>query len=169
MWVSKMTEPEFGRTGYQQRGGPSSRMEGEQEQYPSDKTEALTAIGVMIRVFAGRTPKDDEFLLKGADLMVKKAPKWDVDAGTIDMYYWFWGTMAMRQVGGEFWKKWNDAMKSALVANQHPASGGCERGSWDAVGAWSVVGGRVYSTAMCCLCLESYYRMDSLLPETKRK
>jgi hypothetical protein len=54
-------------------------------------------------------------------------------------------------------------MKRALVANQRREAGVDEHGSWDPVDPWSAEGGRVYSTAICCLSLESYYRMDSLL------
>ncbi|RKY14435.1 MAG: hypothetical protein DRP63_08530, partial [Planctomycetota bacterium] len=36
--------------------------------------------------------------------------------------------------------------------------GGCADGSWDPVGKWGMVGGRVYSTALNALTLEIYYR-----------
>jgi hypothetical protein len=166
-WVEKMTEPEFGRTGYQQRGGPPSRQKGMEDRFPSDKSESLTAIGVMIRVFVGHTPKDDEFLLKGAELLRKKLPRWDTDSGAMDFYYWFWGSCAMRQIGGTYWKSWSDALKSTLIATQRHETNRCARGSWDTVDAWSDAAGRIYSTAMCCLCLESYWRTDRMLPETK--
>ena len=35
---------------------------------------------------------------------------------------------------------------------------GCEDGSWDPVGEWGAAGGRVYSTAICAMTLEVYYR-----------
>jgi hypothetical protein len=162
-WIEKMTEPEFGRTGYQTRGGPSSRLVEMSAMFPSDKSESLTAIGAMARVFAGHKPKDDEFIVKGADLLAKKLPKWDRDSGCIDFYYWFWGSAAMRQVGGEHWQKWNDAVKKALVGIQRVEKDRCERGSWDPVDCWSQLGGRIYSTAMCCMALEAEWRMDSAI------
>jgi hypothetical protein len=77
------------------------------------------------------------------------------------MYYWYWGTLAMFQVGGEVWGKWNEALKEAVVEHQHLAGSGARAGSWDPVGPWGVQdGGRVYSTALMTLCLEIYYRYD---------
>ena len=95
---------------------------------------------------------------KGAELMLKKTPKWDIDSGDIDMYYWYYATLGMFQVGGEYWKGWNAAMKGAVVDSQRTESGRDEHGSWDAVGPWAPEGGRVYSTAVMCLSLEVYYR-----------
>ena len=161
-WVDKMTEPKFGRTGYQMRGGPSSRFEKLQEKFPLDKGETLTSIGILTRVFAGHQRKEDDCFDKGGALIAKKLPKWDTGAGTIDFVYWFWGSLATRQLGGVLWTQWNSALKTALVANQARGAA-CSRGSWEAIDAWSVAGGRVYATAMCCLCLETYYRMDRML------
>jgi hypothetical protein len=72
------------------------------------------------------------------------------------MYYWYYGTLAIFQVGGEAWKAWNVAMKSAIIDNQR--KDGDFKGSWDPIGPWGREGGRVYSTAVCVMCLEVYYR-----------
>jgi len=64
----------------------------------------------------------------------------------------------MFQLGGDYWKVWNESMKDALVPNQQ--RDGDERGSWDPIGAWGRSGGRVYSTAINVLSLEIYYRYD---------
>ena len=157
-WVDKMTEPEFGRIGYQQRGGQPARTTEMMEKFPADRSESLTAVGSLVRIFAGQDPRKNEDLKKAAELMVKKVPNWDLDSGQIDMYYWYYGTLSMFQIGGEYWKKWNDGMKSAIVDSQRKEQGRDERGSWDAVGPWAPEGGRVYSTATLCLCLEVYYR-----------
>ncbi len=157
-WVEKMTEPEFGRVGYQRRGGPPARTTDMMERYPADQSESLTGVGVLVRIFAGQDPKKNEFIQKGADLMVKKAPRWDLDAGTIDFYYWYYSTLAMFQVGGDHWKKWNEAMKTAIVDHQRVEQGRDERGSWDPVDPWAPEGGRIYATTMNALCLEVYYR-----------
>ena len=50
------------------------------------------------------------------------------------------------------WKEWNQAMKEALLGAI--VIGTCERGSWVPSGDY----GRVYSTAVAALTLESYYR-----------
>ncbi len=87
-------------------------------------------------------------------------PIWNPDDGSIDMYYWYYGTLAMFQVGGSHWKTWNKHMKGAIVKHQHPKGSGARTGSWDPIGPWGGDGGRVYSTACMVMCLEVYYRYD---------
>lgn len=73
-----------------------------------------------------------------------------------DEYYWYYGTLAMFQYGGEPWDAWNASMRDTLVRLQR--RNGNLDGSWDPIGPWSSVGGRVYSTALSTMCLEVYYR-----------
>jgi hypothetical protein len=88
----------------------------------------------------------------------------DGDDGSIDMYYWFFGTLALFQVGGEEWRAWSGALKDAVVARQHPAGSGSRTGSWDPIDPWGLTdGGRIYSTALQTLTLEVYYRYDGAL------
>ena len=79
------------------------------------------------------------------------------------MYYWYYGTLTVFQVGGEPWKKWNASLRDMLCENQRrggPMDGSSNDvdGSWDPVCTWASRGGRVYSTAMGALSLEVYYR-----------
>ena len=62
----------------------------------------------------------------------------------------------MFQMGGQYWKEWNESLKKFLLDSQR--KGGCADGSWDAKGAFSNNGGRVFYTAVGCLSLEVYYR-----------
>jgi len=48
------------------------------------------------------------------------------------------------------------------VLTKHQVKAGPERGSWNPDGVWGEVGGRVYSTAMATLSLESYYHYTRL-------
>lgn len=165
-WIDKMTEPEFGRTGYRQRGGPPTRSDEMMAKFPSDKCESLTAVGVLVRILAGHTPNDDEYIVKGADLIKKKPPKWDIDAGTIDFYYWQFGALAMFQMGdddGSHWQSWIEPMKLAILEHQQTAASRDDRGSWNPIDCWSADGGRVYSTAMNCMTLEAPWRMNRML------
>lgn len=73
-----------------------------------------------------------------------------------DLYYWYYGTLAMYQYGGEPWRRWNDQLRDTLVATQRKS--GHAAGSWDPRDNWSLHGGRLYSTALSTLCLEVYYR-----------
>ena len=74
----------------------------------------------------------------------------------VNLYYWYYGTLAMYHAGGDDWKTWNEAMKGTLLPLQNLT--GSEIGSWEPNGMWGGYGGRVYSTATAALNLEVYYR-----------
>jgi hypothetical protein len=73
-----------------------------------------------------------------------------------DLYYWYYGTLAMYHHGGEAWRRWNEAMRDTLVADQR--TDGDFSGSWNPRAPWGDYGGRVFSTALATLSLEVYYR-----------
>ncbi|MDF1701208.1 MAG: hypothetical protein P1V36_08625, partial [Planctomycetota bacterium] len=79
------------------------------------------------------------------------------------MYYWYYATLAMFQVGGKHWDIWKKGMEKAMVENQRRDTDYCEyKGSWDPIGPWGLDGGRVYSTAVLALCLQVFYRYDKV-------
>jgi hypothetical protein len=156
-WLDKVTEPEYGRAGYTARGNGPARPQELMDKFPADKSESLTAVAILTRIFCGAT-KEDDYVKKGADLMLKCPPVWDEAAGTIDYYYWYYGTLAMFQVGGDHWKKWNESMKKSIIDNQRGDKNDDRWGSWDPLDPWAQDGGRVYSTAVNVMCLEVYYR-----------
>lgn len=77
--------------------------------------------------------------------------------GDDNVYYWYYGTLAMFQFQDKNWQRWNDALQNRLIALQEPDQSYLS-GSWPPDRVWGGYGGRVYSTAMSCLCLEVYYR-----------
>lgn len=91
-------------------------------------------------------------------------------------YYWYYGTVAAFQLGGESWQRWNGALRDAILPLQNRDEVGNRRrhifGSWTPFGSnwgkWGRMGGRVYTTAICVLTLEIYYRHTPayLLDET---
>ena len=159
-WIDKMTDPEFGQVGYNMPGGTAARPEGLQDKFPPEKSQSMTAVGMLTRIFLGEDPRTSEMIRKGADLCLESPPRWNPDDGSIDMYYWYYATLAMFQVSGRHWKAWNKHMKEAIVKHQHPRGLGSRTGSWDPIGPWGNDGGRVYSTAVMVMCLEVYYRYD---------
>ncbi len=159
-WIDEVTDPASGHVGYNRRGKLSSRTPGNAS-FPAEKGEALTAVGILSRIFLGQTPEDTPAIERGAELLRDALPAWEPDAFACDMYYWYYGTYAMYQLGGAHWKAWSRAMKPAIVATQR--TDGDARGSWDPVGPWGSVGGRVYSTALMTLSLEVYYRYARVL------
>jgi len=158
-WIDKMTDPHSGRVGYNFPGGPVARIQGMQDKFPPEQSQAMTAAGVLGRILCGEDPQKSRLIRKGANLMLERRPWWDPEAGTIDMYYWYLGSLAMFQVGGNAWRQWGANIDEAIVERQHRGDGS-NAGSWDPAGAWGTVGGRVYSTALMTMCLEVFYRYD---------
>ncbi len=160
-WIDKMTDPESGRVGYQQRGSGPARSTDLVDRFPAEKSEAMTAVGVLARVFFGENPKSSVAIQNGAKLCAALPPVWKPAEGAVDMYYWYYATLAMYQVGGDPWKRWDAAMKPAMVDSQRMDGDYCRyKGSWDAVDPWGQDGGRVYATAVMAMCLEVYYRYE---------
>jgi hypothetical protein len=165
-YIDAMTDSATGRTGYRGRGSFSSRETGDEALWPNENIEAMTAVGMLSRIFCSsildNAGSQDRILEKGAALLGAKTPRWDEEKGTIDYYYWYYGSYVMFQMDNPHWKAWKKPMVEAIIEHQHTA--GCERGSWDPrVDPWGDHGGRVYSTALCALCLEVFYRYDRIL------
>jgi len=80
-------------------------------------------------------------------------PAWESNQSS---YYWYYGTLAAFQHQGELWSRWNPAIKRELLGHQNRE--GKRAGSWDPKDRYSLLGGRVYQTALCTLMLEVYYR-----------
>jgi hypothetical protein len=75
----------------------------------------------------------------------------------LNLYYWYYGTLAMYQYGGKPGERWNAAVRDPLIDQQ--VADGDNAGSWDPNGPWGRYGGRLYSTAVATLTLEVYYRL----------
>jgi hypothetical protein len=153
--IDALTDEDTGRTGYVKKGELPVRPEGLSAKWPATETESLTAVAMTARIFCDQT--NSPLMKAGAELLAKKLPLWDEARGSIDMYYWYYGTLAMFQMGGDNWDRWNKNLKTVVVDHQHHGDS-CLEGSWDPVDPWGEEGGRVYSTALMTLCLEVYYR-----------
>jgi len=112
----------------------------------------LTAIGMLARIFIGEDT-GGRMLKAHANTEIAKLPS----KKKMDFYRLYYATLAMFQMGGEYWKGWNGVMKETLLDTQ--CRDGCADGSWDPENsAYGSAGGRVFTTALGCLCLEVYYR-----------
>jgi hypothetical protein len=76
--------------------------------------------------------------------------------GPRNFYYWYYASLALSQLNNEYWPAWNRALQKQLLPTQRRH--GRQAGSWDPDTVWGRCGGRVYTTALATLCLESYYR-----------
>ena len=102
-------------------------------------------------------------MLPAAEAILRKPPAWNPTDGSIDMYYWYYASYALFQVGGRQWDAWSRGMKNAVLRSQHRDGNPNLAGSWDPAGVWGSDGGRVYATAMMVLCLQAYWRYTQVL------
>jgi hypothetical protein len=87
-------------------------------------------------------------------------------ADTCNLYYWYYGTLAMYQHGGDAWYRWNAQVRDEIVRRQRTR--GHSSGSWDPDDSpYGAKGGRIYCTALATLSLEVYYRYLRLYDEPK--
>jgi len=173
-WIEEMTDPVTGRTGYTETGGMSSRPEHLQDAYPAQESEAMTAVGMLSRLFVKKSlgsrvravdGLDEDAIEKGAAILLESQPTWSDDGSTNDMYAWYYGSYAMHQYAGRderAWKAWKRSMEAAILPNQRDDAPTYD-GSWDPCGPWGHSGGRVYATATMVLCLQVYYRYGNLM------
>ena len=89
---------------------------------------------------------------EAAEYLVEELP----GMGRMNLYYWYYGTLALFHLQDERWENWNRTLQRELLRTQR--SGGDLAGSWDTNTVWGGCGGRIYTTAMATLCLEVYYR-----------
>ncbi len=167
-WIDRMTDPDYGRTGYIQKGGCPARPKELVDEFPGDLSESCTAIGVFLRAVlpGGDENADAVFLQKGTRLLYGCLPRWTPGGGNIDLYYWYYGALAMDAVGGGVARAWQKALEGALVGGQRKDTDPCAyAGSWDTDGPWGADGGRAYTTAMAVLCLRTPQRYPRLPPD----
>jgi hypothetical protein len=84
--------------------------------------------------------------------------------GLTNHHYWYFATLALHQAQGESWQIWNASLQKTLLATQRVE--GSWAGSWDPDAVWGRCCGRVFSTALCTLSLEVYYRYQPPYAET---
>jgi hypothetical protein len=163
-FVKKITDEKTFRTGYVKKGDAPFRLESQLRRFPPGESESLSACGMTVRVFCGEEPRGSGALRGQAHLFLDKPPEWNPDSGRIDLFYWHFASLGMFQLGGEEWKTWMSKLKEAALSGQQKGNENesCQRGSWDPIDPWGTQGGRIYSTAMMILCLETPYRYGRL-------
>ena len=136
-----------------------TRMSGKVQylQQHGHSSSALAAAAVFCRLLLGWDRKSP-VVRRCTSSMRPRLPSWEQarDKRIFPLYYWYYGTLAMFQMGKPYWPKWNTAMREMLVKTQ--CKEGDDRGSWPPVGRDGRYGGRVYATAIGVLNLEIYYR-----------
>jgi hypothetical protein len=135
-----------------QYGGLSSYRPGERVSRP------MSAEALVCWQFLGM-PREHPANSEAGEYLLGELP----GSGKDNLYYWYYGTLSMYQLGGDYWQRWNEAMQKRLIETQH--TDGPLAGSWDADTVWGGYGGRIYTTALATLSLEVYYRFLPLYLE----
>ena len=162
------TDEAFFKVGYTTKGTGKVVVQGKNEDWDNHETLTGAAMTCRIRIDNNRS---DPALEGGAKLLFSDPPQWN--GKKIDFYYWFHGTEALFTfdgADGKYWKPWSDSLRRALVPSQATAADGCESGSWNPdVDRWGFEGGRVCTTALGVLALETGYRDARVYLEPKEK
>ena len=90
----------------------------------------MTAEALVCRQFLGTvasTPSADE----AGDYLLGELPNRE----RINLYYWYYGTLAMYQLGGEHWQRWNKRCKRRFSTSKSPKATWPEAGTRNAFGA----------------------------------
>ena len=119
---------------------------------PVDTThQPLTGVGMLCYQMWGR----------GKGAIVRKAAKYTLDTTTFDfkkganLYAHYYESQAMMQRGTVEWKKYNDLFRDQLLNNQE------SNGSWGIPPGAPHIDNTIFSTCLCTLMLEVYYRFLS--------
>ena len=122
----------------------------------SNPKPAMSAEGAFSRMLLGEKLSDAQQKELADYLLTHKKEI----AGNFYMAYY--ASLAMMQLGGEVWQKWNSQMREQLVALQK--RGGKMDGAWTNKTQYSGhTAGIVYTTTMATLTLEVYYRYLPML------
>ncbi len=164
-WFDRVTAAN-GKTGYLVPGDQGSMLnlaEGDADPYAySKELSCMTAVAVLCRLFGGES-RQNRSIRDGVKVLMKEPPLWQKQKGRslskINIYYWYYGTYALFQFGGQEWSQWNKYMQDSLIRTQRQGNID-EDGSWDPIGEWGLAGGRVYSTALGAMTLEVFYRFE---------
>jgi len=124
-------------------------------------TPAMSAIGMLSRIWLGWT-RAHPFCIGAANQVVSQIPGYNKGLDGDYAFYpytWYYGSLAMYQMGGRYWSRWRDECIKDLLPNQKLS--GCELCSWPMPRKQyfgGLTGGTVYSTCMAVLTLETFYR-----------
>jgi hypothetical protein len=129
--------------------GTYGGLAGYREELPP--SPSMTAEAMFCKQMLGMR-RDNAAAREAAEYLLARLPTRE----SFNEYYWYYGTLAMYQFGGDGWNSWNAAIRDLLISEQR--TDGEYAGSWDPIGPWAQYGGRIYSTALSTLCLEVYYR-----------
>lgn len=148
-FLESMADEKTGRVGLLEKGSAVGRLWQHVERFPPERSEEITALGVLAWRAGGRDPATDRRMAKAIQVVTATPPAWD--AGSVDYMYWTFGTLALQGIGGYQRRAWNAALEKALAPQFDAEGGEC----WPATDAWCLPGMQVYPTAMALWALSA--------------
>jgi hypothetical protein len=129
----------------------------------------MTPLGMVCRFFMG-WQRSHPFMIGCANFLTDALPVWRKSPTGLPeigwyFYFYYYGTLAMHQMGGRYWRAWNEKIKQVLPPHQR-AEPEDVAGSWDPDTRF-FGGGRLFSTTLACMTLETYYRFSPLMLDTE--
>ncbi len=154
-WLERLTEPATGLVGDDQRPDFNDEL--------TRAPVGPTAVALMMRLAMGGNVNQAEnskalrFLTDDRFLPVWKEnwTSYENTGDDLDLYYFYHGTYALTQVGGQAWARWYSHLEKALLGHMRHRGQGT---NWVHIGRFHEVGGTVYSTALAVLALSAPYR-----------
>jgi hypothetical protein len=126
---------------------------------------SLTAAGLLTRQYLGWR-KDEPDLLAGCEYLMQNLPP--ESGSTLGfIYYYYYATQVLHHMEGPNFDLWNHRMREHLIRTQEKT--GHKTGSWNPQGTnYGTRGGRMYSTSMALMTLQTYYRHLPMYRPIKR-
>jgi beta-lactamase regulating signal transducer with metallopeptidase domain len=152
-YLHQQEDTKTGRTNYMDGQAYAYRALSHKNSHPAERAEAPTAMHLRLRNASGLETIPQGALDKSIELLVSKAPLWDLEKGTVDYTYWWHATEALAgtEMAVNQYAVWRDSLRSIL--NERQVASGPMAGTWPNVDAWSSQGYEVYTTATCALAL----------------
>ena len=119
--------------------------------WPAPAAESRITPGML--ALLAPTPQPDRSLLLGeVGRLHIDPPDWKKNG----QVYWLVGSAIMKNAETESWRHWYQALQQTLIRNQRES--GHAIGSWLPMDSGAKMGGRVFSTALSIMALETPYR-----------
>lgn len=126
-------------------------------QLPKSSVPARIAMASFAMIVAGENPQTSRLLSAAARSLSRQLDRIRDERGrATDDLAWHFGTLVQFHVGGERWRAWSRAMKTAVIDTVRGTD--CFEASWPPRGTWASFGGRVHTYALLGMSRQVYFR-----------